>query len=85
MNMKKKIIFLSIFIFLLAIGGVAAFYFTKANQKPIVYYSHDADYEGLPQVAGCFENYVNSLLKLGLVGDDFYNLEPLTQICRVTF
>ncbi len=37
MNMKKKIIFLSIFIFLLAIGGVAAFYFTKANQKPIVY------------------------------------------------
>ena len=46
------------------------------NQKPIVYYSHDADYEGLPQVAGCFENYVNSLLKLGLVGDDFYSLEP---------
>lgn len=46
------------------------------NQKPIVYYSHDADYEGLPQAAGCFENYVDSLLKLGLVGDDFYSLEP---------
>ena len=46
------------------------------SKKPIVYCSHDADYEGLPQVAACFENYVESLLKLGLVGDDFYNLEP---------
>ena len=46
------------------------------SKKPIVYCSHDADYEGLPQVATCFENYVESLLKLGLVGDDFYNLEP---------
>ncbi len=35
--MKKKIIFLSIFILIITIGGVAAFYFTRANQQPIVY------------------------------------------------
>lgn len=54
----------------------------SGDQKPIVYYSHDAEYEGLPQVASCFEDYIQNLLKLGLVGDDFYILEPFLNTAK---
>lgn len=46
------------------------------TQKPIVYFSHDASCEGFPQLAPSFEAYVDALFKLGLVGDDFCEMEP---------
>ena len=43
--MKKKIIFLSIFILLLAIGGVGIYYFAKTNQKPFVHANENAKFK----------------------------------------
>ncbi|MBD5390939.1 hypothetical protein HDR67_02925, partial [bacterium] len=43
--MKKKIIFLSIFILLLAIGGVGIYYFTQSNRKPVVWADEEAKFQ----------------------------------------
>lgn len=45
-------------------------------QKPIVYYSHDSSYEGFPRLAQSFESYIDNLLKIGLVGNEFWTIEP---------
>lgn len=58
-------------------GDILFFDFSAPKtQKPIVYFSHDASCEGLPQLAPSFEAYIDALLELGLVGDDFCEMEP---------
>ncbi|MDE7264343.1 MAG: hypothetical protein K2N64_06755 [Anaeroplasmataceae bacterium] len=42
--MKKKIIFLTIFILLLAVGGVGIFYYTQTHRNPVVY-ANEAKYK----------------------------------------
>ncbi len=43
--MKKKIIFLSIFILVLLIGGVAIFYFTQSNRDSVTFADEEAKYK----------------------------------------
>ena len=43
--MKKKIIFLSIFILLLIAGGVGIFYFTQSNRDAVTFADGDAKYK----------------------------------------
>ncbi len=49
------------------------------EKKPVVYINHDGEY-GVPvRLAYSFEEYVDSLLKIGLVGSEIWQLQKFIQ------
>ena len=56
--------------------------FNLANtgeKKPVVYLNHDGLYSYPVQLAECFGDYVESLLQIGLVGNEIWQLEKFIQ------
>ena len=49
------------------------------DKKPVVYLNHDGEYTYPVQLAASFQEYVESLLKIGLVGNEIWQLEKFIQ------
>lgn len=49
------------------------------KNKPVVYLNHDGEYTHPVQLAESFEDYVERLLKIGLVGSEIWQLEKFIQ------
>ncbi len=49
------------------------------EKKPVVYLNHDGEYTYPVRLAESFEDYVESLLQIGLVGSEIWQLEKFIQ------
>lgn len=61
-------------------GDMILFNLANAGEKkPVVYLNHDGLYSYPVQLAECFGDYVESLLQIGLVGNEIWQLEKFIQ------